>query len=298
MKDFSLWGVKVRKYPEYNYHAIWFNLKTLRLGTGQAKQLPPEKSEFYDISLGTKCNMCCPFCYTSATSDGVFYKDVVKKIQTFFGSMDRNQRPVQVAFGSENEPTIHPDFLDVIKATYDLGIVPNYTTNGLTLCSKGNEKLLEYTEKYCGGVAISTGNGGDTWKKAVEILQTRDVFINLHIISSNEGSVISFLDTYAKYKDAVHTFVLLPLMPHGRSKTKYTEEAFNKLVDSWDKIDEPEKVAFGANFYPDLVKQKKIKAYLYEPESFSKNIILGTGDTIRITPSSFNTEETLYEFKI
>ena len=70
------------------------------------------------------------------------------------------------------------------------------------------------------------------------------------------------------------------------------------MVDSWDKIDEPEKVAFGANFYPDLVKQKKIKAYLYEPESFSKNIILGTGDTIRITPSSFNTEETLYEFKI
>jgi MoaA/NifB/PqqE/SkfB family radical SAM enzyme len=296
MKDFSSWGVKIRKYPEYNYHAVWSNLKTLRLGIGQAKELPPEKSEFYDISLGTKCNKCCPFCYVGATKDGVFYKDVVKKAKLFFGSMDQNQKPYQCAIGSESEGTIHPEFLEFIKTLYELGIVPNYTTNGITLVSPGNEKLLEYTEKYCGGVAISVDWGEDTWERAVEILQTKDVFINLHIIIKNEESVISFLNTYAKYKDLIHTFVLLPLMPEGRSRESYTKSAFDLLVNKWSEIDKPEKVAFGANFYKELQGQDKIPVYLYEPESFSKNLILS--DPIRITPSSFNRETTLYEYKI
>jgi len=64
MKDFKHFGVKVRKFPDHNYHAVWYNLKTIRLGEGVAKELPPDKAEFYDVSLGTKCNLECPFCLT------------------------------------------------------------------------------------------------------------------------------------------------------------------------------------------------------------------------------------------
>lgn len=45
-------------------------------------------------------------------------------------------------------------------------------------------------------------------------------------------------------------------------------------------------IAFGANFYNNLLTQDKIKCWLYPPESFSKNLILD--DIIKITPSSFN----------
>ena len=39
MKDFKDWGVKRRCFPNNNYNAIWFNLKTVRLGDGIAKEL-------------------------------------------------------------------------------------------------------------------------------------------------------------------------------------------------------------------------------------------------------------------
>ena len=99
MKDWKHWGIKKREFPEYNYNAIWCNLKTLRLGTGVAKELPPNKSEFYDVSLGSKCNLECPFCYTNAKQSGKFYDNIVEKAKFFFGNMSENDKPFQIAIG-------------------------------------------------------------------------------------------------------------------------------------------------------------------------------------------------------
>lgn len=54
--------VKVREFSEKNYKAIWHDLKTLRLGEGVAKELDPDRAEFYDVGINTKCNAECPFC--------------------------------------------------------------------------------------------------------------------------------------------------------------------------------------------------------------------------------------------
>ena len=61
---------------------------------------------------------------------------------------------------STGEPTIHPEFCDFLKTVYESGVVPNYTTNGITLAQgdKLTEKLLEATSNYVGGVAVSFGN--------------------------------------------------------------------------------------------------------------------------------------------
>ena len=64
MKNFEHWGIKKRIFPDHNYYAVWNNLKTLRLGEGVAKELPPEFSEFYDVGINTSCNACCEFCLT------------------------------------------------------------------------------------------------------------------------------------------------------------------------------------------------------------------------------------------
>jgi hypothetical protein len=65
MKDFKNFGLKRRVFPECNYNAIWYDLKTIRLGEGKASALPPAESEFYDVGINTKCNAECPFCYVS-----------------------------------------------------------------------------------------------------------------------------------------------------------------------------------------------------------------------------------------
>lgn len=301
MKDFKHWGIKIRNYPEFNYKAVWFNLKTIRLGSGEVKQLPPDKSEFYDVSLGTTCNLECKFCYAGAKKSGRNFSNVCEKAKMFFGSMDENSRATQIAIGSGGEGTIHPDFIEFIKTIYDLNIVPNYTTNGITIAEDNeySKKLLEATEKYCGGVAVSANSFSENidriWRKAVEKLSKIDVYINLHIIISDKNSVDRFYDIYKEYEEIIHTFVLLPIMPEGRSNQSCNKETFRYFVDKWDDITDKSKVAFGANFYPYLKEQEEIKCYLYEPESFSKNLILD--DNIVITPSSFNTKEILWRKK-
>ena len=107
MKDFESWGIKRRIYPEYNYNAIWFNLKTLRTGEGQAKELPPEYSEFYDIGINTKCNAECPFCYVSANHNGVNYPDICETWKKWMdvykevkkGNVTITEKPFQIAIG-------------------------------------------------------------------------------------------------------------------------------------------------------------------------------------------------------
>ncbi len=185
-----------------------------------------------------------------------------------------------------------------------MGIVPNYTTNGISIAnidsSKTSEgehalKLLDYTEKYCGGVAISANtwneNINNKWRRAVDILSTRDININIHYIIKDKESVDEFIKIYNEYKDKVLYFVLLPLMDSGRSIEKCSEDAFEYLLT---KDFDQSKVAFGAHFYNSLVKnQDKIQCWLYPPESLSKNLILD--DVIKITASSFH-KEPLMEF--
>jgi hypothetical protein len=86
-------------------------------------------------------------------------------------------------------------------------------------------------------------------------------------------------------------------MPIGKSNESMNPQAFEYLKSRWSEIDDKSKVAFGAHFYNYLKKQDTIKVFSYEPESFSKNLILGD-DSIKITPSSFDTNTILWEKKL
>ena len=168
MKDFKTFGVKKRVFPDCNYNAIWCDLKTVRLGEGVASELPCDQSEFYDVGINTKCNAECPFCYVSASGQGINYHNICetwKKWMNKFWEREKDgikytDKPFQIAIGSTGEPTIHPEFCDFLKTVYESGVVPNYTTNGITI-AKDNElssKILAYTREYVGGVAVSFGN--------------------------------------------------------------------------------------------------------------------------------------------
>lgn len=304
MKDFSSWGTKRRCFQDCNYNAVWYNLKTIRTGFKNPKELPPNYSEFYDIALGTKCNLNCPFCYAEASTKGIFFKDVVAKAKYFFGQMDDNQKPFQVAIGSSGEPTIHPEFIEFLEVLFNMGIVPNYTTNGITIAENSVNGLLEATEKYCGGVAVSF-NTFNTYVVSTSIaaickLLKCDVHTNIHCIISGKDSIDNLKLLWKMFDTDIHTYVLLPMMKHGRSNVSMTDEAFLELRKFFNKIPYKHKshFALGANFYPYLINQKEEDGYviqcsLYEPESFSKNLILD--DVIKITPSSFNTKTILYE---
>lgn len=301
--------VKVRRFPEKNYHAIWYNLKTIRIGQGKADELEPEYSEFFDVGINTKCNAECPFCYVSASSKGENYEgicDIWKKWMDQFpedrvGFTDKiisTRRAFQVALGSTGEPTLNPEFCDFLETVFNTNVVPNYTTNGIILSywdKPGTQyyelanKILEYTNKFVGGVAISYGN--KNLRKYADnaikgLLAKGDCKLNIHHIISDKESVDDFLNNYQKFGGDVYYHVLLPLMPSGRSKEGVSDDVWEYLEE---KLNENylENVSFGAHFYKYLKASKKISTWLYEPESFSKNLILKDNKVI-ITPSSFD----------
>ena len=297
MKDFKHFGLKRRFYPDHNYNALWCNLKTVRLGEGKALELPANESEFYDVGINTKCNAECPFCYVSASGQGINYPNICetwkKWMDTFWEKQEDRvlltNKPFQIAIGSTGEPTIHPEFCEFLSTVYNTGVVPNYTTNGISIAKDdyNSKKILHQTVEFCGGVAVSFGNKSIRHyaEKAVDKLIELDVHVNIHHIISDKESVDEFVAEWAHYGDSILYHVLLPLMPSGRSSEGVTEGTFEYLEEVIEK-NNIKNVAFGAHFIKNL-RDSKIKTWLYDEQSFSKNIIL-TEDLVQITPSSFD----------
>ncbi|MFA6089872.1 MAG: radical SAM protein, partial [Candidatus Woesearchaeota archaeon] len=169
--------IKTRTFEESNYHAVNFNGKTLRFAIDPLKEISELKyPEFYDIKITDKCSGNCSYCYQDSKKTSKHYKDIVKKTHNFFAKMSTNERPFQVALGGGN-PNEHPDFIKLLRELKNLGIMPNYTTNGMGL----TEDILRATKHYCGGVAVSCHEHlENTWRSAVRELYDYGIKTNLH----------------------------------------------------------------------------------------------------------------------
>lgn len=293
--------IKIRVLKDYNYLAIWNNLKTVRLGESKEdiRELPPSLSEFYDVSINTKCNCMCPFCYVSASSEGINFPNVSEiwkkwmdqyPIEIYKDTISKSLRPFQIAIGSTGEPTLSPEFTKFIQTVYETDVVPNYTTNGIILSDYSDswcQEILEYTKEYVGGVAVSFGNKLIRPKalKAIDnLLKYGECKVMIHHLISDKKSVEDFLNSVNSFGEDIHYYVLLPLMKYGRSKEGLEGGVFDYLEE---KILENniKNVAFGANFFPYL-ENSKLPVDMFPQETYSKNVILNK--KVIITQSSFN----------
>jgi len=280
MKD-----IKTRKFPNENYRAIYHNGKTLRMQYDRNKPIADlNYPEFYDIKITSYCEGNCPWCYMNSTCKGHHFDDILGKVDKFFGGMSENERPFQVAIGG-GEPTMHPDFIPLLKKLRELGISPNYTTNGMNMTSD----ILDATEKYCEGVAVSAHPHLESiWNDAFFALTDRDIKTNFHIIISDRDSIEYFKDIYQAYNGRAFYFVLLPYEKAGRAKSKDTD--FDYMFSELKKFDDISGIAFGALFYPYLKKHPWLDLSLYEPEIMSKFLDM---DSMTLYPSSFATDQPL-----
>jgi len=269
--------VRARYFPENNYAAIFDNLETIRFQLRDNENITaPQFPEFYDIAINNLCYANCPYCYVNAANKGRNFNSVIEKINEYFGPMSVNEKPFQIALGGHGEPTLHPDFLFILQKFQELGIVPNYTTNGMHL----SDNVLRATKLFAGGVAVSM-HPHLNWSKAVKRLvdYTR---VHLHVIISNKESVDEFARIYNKLNDLVEAFVLLPYQAIGRASRINTEfEYLFRKLKEW----ELPKIAYGARFYEYLLERPWLNASLYEPHMFSKYLVLD--DPVMEYKSSF-----------
>lgn len=280
--------IKKREFKESNYRGIWFNGKTIRVAIDPTIPISElEYPEFYDVKLTGKCKGKCPWCYMDSKESDEHYVNAIQKIKDYFEPMTENQRPFQVALGG-GEPTGHPDFVDILKTFHDLGIEPNYTTNGMWLDKENTDPvtswgILRATKEYCGGVAVSCHPHLKWyWESAAELYAFEKIKLNFHIIISDKQSIDEFVEIYEKWNSKVDYFVLLPYGNQGRAPHK--EVDWEYLVSKLP--EDQHKLAFGANFYPYLLSgNHNIKVSLYEPEIMSKFLDL---KDMKLYPSSFS----------
>lgn len=285
-------SIKIRKEEEANYRAIWCNGKTLRFAIDPKQPIKELRyPEFYDIKVTGNCEGACPWCYMDSKPE-THYSDIIEKTRKFFSSIPRENLPFQIAAGG-GEPTSHPDFLEWIKMLKEeFDICPNYTTNGMWIKSDVFEPqkqadLLYTTKKYCGGVAISCHpHLRSYWEEAAQLYVNNGIKLNFHIIISDKQSIDNFTDIYKEWADKVDYFVLLPYGNVGRASHKEIDWEYLLQVLPENK----NQIAFGANFYPYLLKGgHDITISLYEPELMSKFITL-EGDGA-LYYSSFSTDK-------
>ncbi len=272
--------MKTRILKENNYKGIYHNGKTLRIALDPKLPITDlSYPEFWDVKITSKCRGGCDYCYQSSSPKSKHFEDIVGKTLDFFQDMTKNQRPFQVALGGGN-PNEHPDFIKLLETYNELGITPNYTTNGMGL----TPEVLRATKEYCGGVAVSCHKHLEkTWRMAILKLTACDIKVNLHLIISDRQNINYFLKIYKEYKDSVAYFVLLPYEAMGRAKNKKID--YEYLTESLEKI-KSDQIAFGANFYEYLKKEgKKLDVSLYEPEIMSKYLDM---EDMSIHKSSFN----------
>ena len=279
-------SIKTRVFKDSNYKGIHLNGKTIRIALNPNSPITTLKyPEFFDVKVTSKCNGNCPYCYQNSLESCQNDTSIIEKFKSYFSLFDSNQKPFQIAFGG-GEPTLHPLFPELLKECYNMGITPNYTTNGTWVTLPNKDSIMEATTKYCGGVAVSTHpHLKNSWEKTVDLLLSYNIHTNLHIIIGDRNSIDKFANIYKKYTGKIKYFVLLPLSQQGRSTTAFNDWEYLK-----SKIDgSPRDVAFGANFHPYLVKDKgRFNVSIYDPESMSAYLDL---ETMKVYTSSFSNQE-------
>lgn len=273
--------IKTRKFLEHNYFSVWNNGKTIRFQIEDDKPITElDFPEFYDVKITGKCSGKCPWCYMDSKEDAEHYPDIVDRANKFFGiTMSQNERPFQVAIGGGN-PNEHPDFIRLLEYFDSVGIVPNYTTNGMGV----SVAILQATQKYCGGVAVSMHpHLEEHWSKAIAQFWTYGVEnLNAHLIISDRESIDFFKRMYYRYNSVIKYFVLLPYEAAGRAEPK--EIDYEYLTEVLNGIDNIESIAFGAGFFSYLQSQD-FPVSLYEPEIMSKFLDM---KDMKLYKSSFN----------
>jgi uncharacterized radical SAM superfamily Fe-S cluster-containing enzyme len=97
-----------------------------------------------NIDLTNRCNLRCPICFANANVQGYVYEPTYEQVVEMLGTL-RNIKPVYppaVQF-SGGEPTIHPRFLDILRAARSMGFSHlQIATNGIRIA-----KDLEFAKQ-------------------------------------------------------------------------------------------------------------------------------------------------------
>lgn len=88
-----------------------------------------------NVDLTNRCDMRCPVCFANANAMGYVTEPSMEQIRQMMQTLrDRKPVPCKVIQFSGGEPTIHPDFVEIVKTAKEMGFSQiQIATNGKNL---------------------------------------------------------------------------------------------------------------------------------------------------------------------
>ncbi len=183
--------------------------------------------ELIDIAITNKCDFGCSYCYQDSKAKSPHgRKDLVETVLSGFDYV-----PYQIAIGG-GEPTMHPDFVEILYKAKELGTIPNYTTAG----HKITPEILKATDEVCGGVAMTfhAFKGLEWFKKNYKNLRENlKCQVNVHLIADKDVATNMEHLIEAQKEIGTLSVVLLAYYPEvGRANLTnlMTKTTYNKKL--------------------------------------------------------------------
>jgi uncharacterized radical SAM superfamily Fe-S cluster-containing enzyme len=109
-------------------------------------------SALANVDLTNRCNLTCPVCFANANAAGYLYEPDMDQVRVMLQAL-RDEKPVdgRVVQFSGGEPTVHPQFVEILEMAKGMGFTHlQAATNGILLAAS-----LEFTQR-CKQAGLST----------------------------------------------------------------------------------------------------------------------------------------------
>jgi MoaA/NifB/PqqE/SkfB family radical SAM enzyme len=205
-----------------------------------------KKIEILEFHISYSCNNDCIFCgeyhrLEKFKSVGFIKSPVVKK-----NLEERMALGCNFVNFTGGEPTLHPDFPEIVKYAKKLGYRVYVGTNGTM---GGNQEFLEKALPYLDELSLSIhGNTeklhgsmtkGNNFKPVINILKCAKkinprlkLFVNTVIVKKNAKKLINFLSYLKNFN--IDNLLISNLAPEGRGLDDYDDLALS--VNDWKNL--------------------------------------------------------------
>jgi tetraether lipid synthase len=206
------------------------------------QNLTPPTTVAMDVT--NVCNQNCPICLACVDAMGFTYHPPVEYFDKIFRHfLDADPKPNMCFFGGE--PTMHRDFLDIVKLARSYGYQVQLFTNGIKLADR------DYCEQLCSlGIQVNFGFDGTRAEiygvlrgdnsLAVKKRAFRNVVecgVNKLVVTStvaegvNDSNMMELLDFIHDHREHVSVWAFVPLTPCWESGKVELEPTTTECVE-------------------------------------------------------------------
>ncbi len=209
----------------------------------------------YGFELTTRCNMHCPFCFTSADNTGDEWKkiEMSKKeiLRTIKGMKDKT-----ISF-TGGEPTVREDLVEILNDVNKCGLRTAVLTNGLNLNKRyigqlkdaGVDKIqLQFDSLNDNDYQKIRGQKClDSKLDAISNLRKSNIHVNIFSMLAkdvNDDQVGDIIDFVIEHSDVIRAVMFSSLCYEGRYNEKLEKMSTSDIIETIENQTEIKKKDF------------------------------------------------------